>query len=508
LGLGSLREARRSFSEAESCYKKALEIYETLGSFTGRFRSLINLCSLSSSAGDYDSASRYIDQALILARKNKRFSQEAEALAEQANLYGALGDEARSRDILEKALTLLDKIKNMQLEAKILLARAQTHVEMAEHAEAVELYDRVISMRSIDPQTLSQAFAGKGWALQYSGKTKVPEAKDAYEKAMEIYETLGSFTDRFQMLLNLSDLSSSTGDYDPASRYLERALDLARKNKRLSQEVKALAEQAKLHDALGDDARSRDTFQQALALLDQIKNLQIRIRLVDLLSEIGWEREVEEALRAILVLDSENPEGLEALAWHLYTICGDLAEAEQLARRAVASGAATGLRAYHTLAAILTHLGRLQEAESILTSKILSIKESDSWVSPEERRGIAELQEIIASRVSCSVQDGTSGFLSGNWKGFYLHEGTPYSMGMRLEFHDGEVHGEGTDSVGKFTIAGHYQDDSGCRWTKQYLGKHAVSYRGRREERSLWGRWKIRSESSGEFSLWFDISHT
>ena len=172
--------------EAKEAYRKALETYETLGSFTGRFRSLINLSSLSSSTGDYDSASRYLEQALDLARENKRLSQEAEALAEQAKLHGALGVEARSRDAFEKALALLDQVKNLRLKAEILLGRADAHAGMAEYAQAVDLYDRVIELGSIDPQTLSKAFSGKGWALQYLGKTKSLEAKEAYEKAAEL----------------------------------------------------------------------------------------------------------------------------------------------------------------------------------------------------------------------------------------------------------------------------------------------------------------------------------
>ena len=100
-GLGSLHKSRRHFFEAKEAYRKALETYEALGSFTGRFRSLLNLSSLSSSTGDYDSASRYLEQALDLARENKRLSEEAKALAELAKLHGALGDEA-SRETLSR----------------------------------------------------------------------------------------------------------------------------------------------------------------------------------------------------------------------------------------------------------------------------------------------------------------------------------------------------------------------------------------------------------------------
>ena len=81
---------------------------------------------------------------------------------------------------------MLDQVKNLRLKAEILLGRADAHAGMAEYAQAVDLYDRVIELGSIDPQTLSEAFSGKGWALQCLGKTKAPEAKEAYEKAAEL----------------------------------------------------------------------------------------------------------------------------------------------------------------------------------------------------------------------------------------------------------------------------------------------------------------------------------
>jgi hypothetical protein len=58
--------------------------------------------------------------------------------------------------------------------------------------------------------------------------------------------------------------------------------------------------------------------------------------------------------------------------------------------------------------------------------------------------------------------------------------------------------GEGRDWVGDFVIRGQYNvADGECYWTKRYLGKHDVFYKGYNEGKGIWGRWDI----AGHFNL-------
>jgi hypothetical protein len=63
--------------------------------------------------------------------------------------------------------------------------------------------------------------------------------------------------------------------------------------------------------------------------------------------------------------------------------------------------------------------------------------------------------------------------------------------------------GEGRDLIGPFLIRGRYQvDDGQCWWTKRYLGKHDVSYRGCNEGKGIWGVWEIPPSYRGGFHIW------
>jgi len=85
-------------------------------------------------------------------------------------------------------------------------------------------------------------------------------------------------------------------------------------------------------------------------------------------------------------------------------------------------------------------------------------------------------------------------FPSGPWIGFFLQRLLPgrHLMELRLTFRRGELTGEGRDWVGEFLVRGRYDTADGrCHWTKRYLGKHDVFYRGFNEGKGIWGAWEI-----------------
>ncbi len=82
-----------------------------------------------------------------------------------------------------------------------------------------------------------------------------------------------------------------------------------------------------------------------------------------------------------------------------------------------------------------------------------------------------------------------SRFPSGPWCGFFLMSHLPgrHQMELHLTFRQGVMTGEGRDQIGAFLIRGRYQvEDGQCWWTKRYISKHDVSYRGYNEGKGIW----------------------
>jgi len=75
-------------------------------------------------------------------------------------------------------------------------------------------------------------------------------------------------------------------------------------------------------------------------------------------------------------------------------------------------------------------------------------------------------------------------------------------MDLVLEFKNGIITGEGADGIGLFVISGNYSASNGeCAWIKQYVGRHAVDYKGFREGKGIWGNWTIHWTRGG-FQIW------
>ena len=74
--------------------------------------------------------------------------------------------------------------------------------------------------------------------------------------------------------------------------------------------------------------------------------------------------------------------------------------------------------------------------------------------------------------------------------------------------------GEGRDWVGRFVCTGRYDlTDGRCHWTKRYLGRHDVFYKGYNEGKGIWGAWEIPQGAdglrwTGGFYIWPCLLYT
>lgn len=108
-------------------------------------------------------------------------------------------------------------------------------------------------------------------------------------------------------------------------------------------------------------------------------------------------------------------------------------------------------------------------------------------------------------------------FPSGMWTGFFLQLAVRgrQKTSLNLTCSEGRLTGEGKDWVGRYTIDGSYDLATGqCEWTKQYLRRHAVTYKGTNNGRGIWGVWELTQlwgllTDRGGFHIWpdgFDVA--
>lgn len=104
--------------------------------------------------------------------------------------------------------------------------------------------------------------------------------------------------------------------------------------------------------------------------------------------------------------------------------------------------------------------------------------------------------------------DEDARFPSGPWAGFWLQKELPgkHWMELNLTFADGTITGDGRDWIGKFTIRGKFDVQTGeCHWSKCYPS-HDLFYRGFNEGKGIWGTWEFTEpvwcSPTGGFHIW------
>ncbi len=97
-------------------------------------------------------------------------------------LHLSLGHNDEAEEAFNRALNISNRIGNKQLAVSILLERARALSELAQYASALQMYEL-----AIEADRNPNAYAGKGWALERLGKDNTEEARQAYEKAIELY---------------------------------------------------------------------------------------------------------------------------------------------------------------------------------------------------------------------------------------------------------------------------------------------------------------------------------
>ena len=94
-----------------------------------------------------------------------------------------------------------------------------------------------------------------------------------------------------------------------------------------------------------------------------------------------------------------------------------------------------------------------------------------------------------------SLQGHSGGFhlyKEREWHGHYSQGGSNHDMKLNsLRFKNGKISGAGEDPNGQFVIDGHIQQNGQLEFTKQYIGKHAVHYKGQRNYKQIVGHWSI-----------------
>lgn len=285
LDLGYCCNETYRYDAAAACARLAGQMYADLDDVSGMQFAVQLLRALGANLGDleYVQSLEGVQNELLqiaVARKDQRTILQG--LINQANSQFRTDKDEEAKQTYGKACSLAESLRLPNEKATCTDGLARLKWVEGDYEQAVELFRRALELYDQSQNREGRADSLLSLGDLYMDLNELAEGEKCYLGAKIIFEQLRVFSGRFGSLLSLSRVSAAKGDYEGSFTYLDQALELSRtrKDTRLSSEASALSAIANLHMSLGRDDRSRDSFDQALAITDRIGNQQLSASII------------------------------------------------------------------------------------------------------------------------------------------------------------------------------------------------------------------------------------
>jgi tetratricopeptide (TPR) repeat protein len=360
-GEGLIEDALARFEQALAAAPENPEVIEAVG------RALLNLDRLEEAEASFLEALELDPEwvaprmglAMVALRRDEPFKivhhleraieadpEYPDAYVELGRYYGSMAEPALAKATFERWTSRHPEDADMLINAGL------TAFDAADYAQALEFFEKAAEAASVEEQR-SGARTFRANTLDMLGR---------YDEAVEAYEEVISETPEWwEAHANLGICHARNGQPARAEAAFRRGLEDCPGSPEIRDELAAhlLAERRDLHEAL------RLT-EEAVALgRDEIRHLHTlgEVRLV-----IGDEAGAEEAYRAMLALDPENPEAHLEIGL-LHEAHGEVREAEEHFVESLKSDPANP-RALYSYASLYYAADDLETAEELLVRAV------------------------------------------------------------------------------------------------------------------------------------------
>jgi transcriptional regulator with AAA-type ATPase domain/tetratricopeptide (TPR) repeat protein len=171
-----------------------------------------------------------------------------------------------------RAIALAEQHRMPSLRASALNSLGELFLERDKAAKAIDIFRMVMEASErgeVLPETLHDTMANLGLAYRQQGD--LANSAQAYGRALVAAEKSGDRRVVAVVLWRMAELALDQGQLDRCRELAERSTAVAREVGLRCEEAQALRVMALLHAVCGEDARARDCFEQALALLHDLE---------------------------------------------------------------------------------------------------------------------------------------------------------------------------------------------------------------------------------------------
>jgi tetratricopeptide (TPR) repeat protein len=264
--IGYIRVHTGPLETAADNFRRARDLFEQTGVRAGQARALHNLGIVAERSGDYPGAIGHVEQALALYRQADDRTGEAGVLLSLGILLRREGRFPEAIGYLEESLAVARATGNRRGEAYALNGLGETEVQAGRYASAHDHLRQSLALleQLANRNGLASVLDSLGALAHRMGERD--RATAYYEKALAIFRASEDHVSEAWVLNGLGEAASAA----EAVEHHTAALELATAHGVRDARARAHAGLGRAHETLGDLARAREHYREALTVYAEL----------------------------------------------------------------------------------------------------------------------------------------------------------------------------------------------------------------------------------------------
>ena len=312
--IGGIYRNQSDYPKAIKFFKKALKINEKLDKKTRVAECLSNLGTIYHYQSDYPKALEYYGKALKIHEEYGNKLGIAGSLGNMGAIYNKQSDYPKALEYYEKALKINEEIGYKKGIAINLGNMGNIYSEKKDYPKALEYYEKALKINEDIGNTNGVANNLVNMGAIYNKQSDYPKALEYYEKAFQIFENNGNKSGSAKVLGNMGklylNLSQDTIRLNPSEvndfisfnktinlnksiNYSQKAIEIFDEIGSTFDVITILKNLAYAYEFKGDHKKRADALEEHYNLKDSIFNQENQKKI----DEISTERDQIEAER-------------------------------------------------------------------------------------------------------------------------------------------------------------------------------------------------------------------
>jgi signal transduction histidine kinase len=317
--LADLKIATSEYKEAYNYVSSAMEYFKTLADMEGVASCYLSLSFINNRIADYPKALEQASNSLILYRKAGSLDGMALAYNNLGNIYDNMSNYKQSLRYYHKALEIHSSANNKIGLARVYINLSIIYNKTNKPGEAEELLNKAIEIgeETKDKRLLAIAYGNMGLMRENAGN--YPDALEYYKLSLELKTEL---EDRHSIMIseiNIGNTYLKMNQTDQALQHINKAVEIGNLLNAKRELIDAYSIQAQLYERRGNFSNAYAALKMKTALNDSIfGTAQLKhMADVDRKNEINQLESENQILRQKSIIDQLKLENNRFIRYYL-----------------------------------------------------------------------------------------------------------------------------------------------------------------------------------------------